>query len=103
MTEADLQRLVCDAASALGWHWMHCYPLRTANGWATPTSGPLGPGWPDLTLAHPRGRLLAVELKAERGVVSAEQLAVHAVLKAAGLDVHIVRPSTVDAFLEVLR
>lgn len=104
MSEADLQRMVTDAASLLGWQWVHAYPLRTAAGWATPLSGPLGEGWPDLFLAHPKqGRLLAVELKAERGHVTGEQLAVHAVLIAAGLEVHIVRPSTVDTILEVLR
>lgn len=104
MSEADLQRLVTDAAAALGWHWLHVYPLRTAAGWATPTSGSLGEGWPDLLLAHPRqGRLLAIECKAERGHVTGDQLAVHAVLIAAGLDVQIVRPSTLDTFLETLR
>ncbi len=104
MSEADLQRVVTDAATALGWHWVHFRPARTAHGWSTPVSGPLGAGFPDLFLARPRdGRLLALELKSAKGSPSVDQLAVHAVLIAAGLDVRIVRPSDVDTILEVLR
>jgi hypothetical protein len=35
MTEADLQRLVTDAATALGWHWVDFRPARTPHGWST--------------------------------------------------------------------
>ena len=52
ITEAELQRLVTDAASALGWQWLHVRPGRTLSGWITPTSGPLGQGWPDLTMVQ---------------------------------------------------
>jgi hypothetical protein len=104
VTEHDLQRLVTDAASVLGWHWVHFRPAQTAHGWRTPVQGPLGEGWPDLFLARPRdGRLLAVELKSDKGTVTADQLAVHAVLIAAGLDVRVVRPADVDTLLEDLR
>lgn len=104
MSEADLQRLVTDAAAALGWHWLHVYPLRTAAGWATPTSGSLGEGWPDLLLAHPKqGRILALELKAAKGTVSADQLPVLATLAASGMECHVVRPADLDATLERLR
>ncbi len=54
MSEADLQRLVTDAASALGWWWVHVRPGRTTNGWRTPVSGPLGEGLPDLFFVDPR-------------------------------------------------
>ena len=40
---------------------------------------------------------------AESAPLTREQLAVHAVLLGAGLDVRIVRPTDVDALLEVLR
>ena len=104
MSEGDLQRLITDAATALGWHWVHFRPARTARGWSTPVSGPLGEGWPDLFLAHPRqGRLMAIECKGPKTPVSTSQLGVHAVLVAAGLEVHTVRPSDIDTILEVLR
>lgn len=94
MSEADLQRLISDAASALGWRWLHIYPLRTRARWATPVAGSLGEGFQDLFLCLPRQRrLLAIELKAARGTVSAEQLTTHALLVASGLEVLIVRPA----------
>lgn len=103
MSEADLQRLVTDAASRLGWYWQHTHPLRTRDGWATPTSGSLGEGWPDLFLAHPKQRrLLAIELKAAKGTVTTEQLLTHSILVASGLEVLIVRPADIDATLRIL-
>ena len=104
MSEAELQKLLTDAAELYGWGWVHFRPGRTAHGWSTPVSGPLGQGWPDIVLAHPRQRrVLAIECKSDNGHVSAEQLAVHAWLMASGIEVHIVRPSDIDDALEVLR
>lgn len=104
MSEADLQRLVTDAAAVLGWTWLHVRAGRTARGWAVPVSGPLGAGWPDLVLVRPRdGRLLFLELKAASGRTTPAQDAVHATLRAAGLDVRVVRPADLDGLLEALR
>ena len=51
-------------AHAFGWKVHHCRPLRRADGrWQTPISGDAG--FVDLVLAK-QGRLLFVELKAER-------------------------------------
>ncbi len=104
MTEAELQRLVTDAATALGWSWMFVRPARTLTGWVTPTTGPLGAGWPDLTLIRAKDqRTLLLELKSAKGVVSAVQATTHETLRAAGLDVRVVRPRDIDALLELLR
>jgi hypothetical protein len=43
-TETDLQRLLTDAASLLGWSWTHFRPAQTAHGRTTPVQGPLGRG-----------------------------------------------------------
>jgi hypothetical protein len=104
ITEAELQRLVVDAASLLGWSWLHVRPGRTLTGWVTPTTGPLGLGWPDLTLIRARDRrVLLLELKAAKGVVSAVQATCHELLRSAGLDVRVVRPRDIDALLDLLR
>lgn len=82
VTEADFQRQVTDLATALGWAWAHWRPLQNRRGmWQVPVEGPLGAGWPDLTLVRVRDRrLLFVELKRELGTVSADQAAVLAAL-----------------------
>jgi hypothetical protein len=67
-------------------------------------SGPLGAGWPDLVLVRPRDqRVLHLELKTAKGVVSAIQATTHELLRSAGLDVRVVRPRDIDALLELLR
>jgi hypothetical protein len=77
VTEADLQRAVTDLAELLGYEWAHFRPARTEKGWRTPVSGPLGAGWPDLVLVRERDcRLLFLELKGERGKLSAAQVRV---------------------------
>jgi hypothetical protein len=104
MTEADLQRLVTDAAELYGWSWAHFRPAQTARGWRTPVSGPIGRGFPDLIMVRGRDkRLMFVELKADKGVMSTYQDDVIGQLVAAGQTVHIVRPQTFDAFLEELQ
>lgn len=84
MTEAELQRLVTDLATALGWKWVHFRPGRTERGWRTPVEGPLGAGWPDLVLVRTGAsirELLFVELKGSRGSFSVMQNAVEHVLR----------------------
>ena len=55
---------VTDLATVYGWRWAHFRPAKTARGWRTPVSGPLGKGWPDLVLVRDRdGRMLFAELK----------------------------------------
>ena len=104
VTEAELQQLVTDAASVLGWSWLHIRPARTMHGWRVPIEGPLGAGFPDLVLVRPRDqRLLLLEMKAAKGVVSAAQATCHALLRSAGLDVRVVRPHDADAVPDLLR
>ena len=104
VTEAELQQLVTDAATAYGWSWLHIRAGRTMHGWRVPIEGPLGAGFPDLALVRPRDRrVMLLELKAAKGVVSAIQATKHELLRCAGLDVRVVRPGDVDALFEVLR
>lgn len=72
LSEAEFQRQVTDLATMLGWSWAHFRPARTSHGWRTPVSGPLGAGWPDLTLI--RGdRIIFAELKSDRGRPTPDQ------------------------------
>lgn len=104
MSEAAFQRQVTGLAQLLGWHWAHFRPGRTERGWATPVSGPIGAGFPDLVLARPRdGRLLFAELKRDGGRTTPQQEAVLDVLRQSGAEVRVWRPSDIDAIAEELR
>jgi hypothetical protein len=101
ISERDWQRQVTDAAELFGWTWVHFRPARTERGWRTPVSGPLGKGWPDLTLI--RERVVYVELKAQGARLTPEQQAVHEALVRAGAEVQFWRPSDLNAAVDVLR
>jgi hypothetical protein len=90
MTEADFQRTVIDALKAYGWRFFH-----DSVAWRS------DPGYPDLTCVNTlqRGRTLWVELKTERGKLSAAQESWRDDLLAAGHEWRLVRPSDFDAFL----
>lgn len=105
-TEAEWQATVIDYAHLTGWRVAHFRPAKTERGWRTAVSAD-GKGFPDLTLVR-RGRLIFVELKAERGRLTPEQiewltaLEVCALARAEGLEVYCWRPSDWDAVREVL-
>lgn len=102
LREEDWQRRVTDLADLRGWMWLHLRPARTTKGWRTPISGPLGAGWPDLILA--RGpRLLAVELKSERGrVTPAQRTVLDTLALIPGVETLIARPADWDRVQQVL-
>lgn len=82
VAERDFQRQVCDLAELLGWSWCHWRPLRNSRGiWQVPVEGPLGKGWPDLTLVRARDRrLIFAELKREAEDPKPDQVAVLEIL-----------------------
>lgn len=99
MNEAELQRTVLDAARLGGWIVHHSRPALTSTGrWVTPLSG--DPGLPDLILV--RERVLWLELKSERGVVSTHQTVWIGQLRKAGQDVRVVRPADLDGIVAEL-
>lgn len=91
-TEAAFQAQVIELATLCGWESMHVRRTRgrTRRGvkWLTATSVD---GWPDVVLWRP-GEFLMVELKTDKGRLTAEQAAVHRSLRAAGVDVRVWRP-----------
>lgn len=60
------------------------------------------PGWPDLILCRPP-RIIAVELKSDKGRVRPEQDEWLAVLEACGVKSYIWRPRDIEHVMEVLR
>lgn len=73
ISEAEFMRQVTDLASHLGWRWLHIERMGNAQGrWRTPVSGPLGIGFPDLMMIR-RGKVIFIELKAQRGMLTREQ------------------------------
>jgi hypothetical protein len=91
--ERDFQRSVMELAELSGWETLHCRTSMQQGRYLTATTGTMAKGWPDLVLVHWRyAALLFVELKADRGQVTADQGRVHDVLIAAGLEVRVWRP-----------
>jgi hypothetical protein len=103
LTEEDFQVEVIQTAHASGWKAAHFRPALTARGFRTPVTGD-GAGFPDLVLVHPRHGVIFVELKTERGTISAEQLAWQHRLQVAGARAYIWRPHDLrDSVIIALR
>lgn len=83
MSEADLLTAVLDLCRVLHLRTAHFRPAKTEKGWRTAVSGD-GKGFPDLIIVG--SRLIARELKAERGRLSPEQVAWRGALFIAGVD-----------------
>ncbi len=91
MTEKDWQKQVIDLARLFGFRVFHPWlSIRSEK------------GWPDLALFRP-GRFLLAELKTETGKLPASQESMIADLRAAGVEVHVWRPTDLDHVVEVLR
>ena len=94
MSEARLLAAVCSRARRSGWLVFHCADSRRS----------IGPGFPDLVLAHERQRrVIFAELKTEAGGASYEQEVWLTVLFAAGAEVALWRPGDLDEVAGVLR
>lgn len=92
VTEKDLQKAILEAAGALGWEWHHeTYSMGTK------------PGYPDLTLVHPRYGVVWLELKASNGTVKPAQVLWIERLQAAGQRAYIVFPWHQDIVLSLLQ
>jgi hypothetical protein len=92
MSEAELLSNVIALAEHLKWRAVHFRPGMNRRGvWATAMSGSQAAGWPDLTLC--RDRLIAVELKADKGRLTPAQSDWAAALVNAGVEYHCWRPA----------
>lgn len=74
ISEVQFMAQVTELAELRGWQWVHFRPGRTAHGWRTPVSGPLGKGWPDLFLIRAKDRrIIFAELKKDGALPTPEQ------------------------------
>lgn len=100
-TEAEYETTIIEAARLGGWLVHAERPARTARGWRTPIRGHVG--WPDLFLAHPGRRPLALELKRKPNKPTPEQASWLLVLELAGIDARLVHvPDDLDALVAEL-
>ena len=90
MSEQDLLDNTIELAHLFGWHVAHFRPAMTKHGWRTPVSAD-GAGFPDCVLV--RDRLIAAEIKSQRGVTSDAQKDWLATLSNATVEVYVWRPS----------
>ena len=107
LTEAQWATTVEGLLDAYGWRWCHFRPARTERGWRTAISGKKG--FPDYAAARDSlgyfgpARFILLELKSESGRMSPEQQEWHDMLKAAGAEVIVARPSDYERLVEVLK
>jgi hypothetical protein len=102
MSERDLQRMVLDLARLTGWRVHHTLPAMQPSGrWITPLQGDAG--LPDLLLVK-GGRLLALELKAQRRKPTDAQRAWLADLGSVpGVVARVIRPSDWPEVVQLLQ
>ena len=102
MTEAEWAGQIIETARWLDWRVAHFRPALTARGYRTPVQGD-GAGFPDLVCV--RGpRLLAVELKAEKGRLAPAQLDwLQRFAAVQSVEAHVWRPADRDAAERILR
>lgn len=92
-SESELQRKINKWARDNGFPILSLRQTRQARGL-------LSPGWPDITLLLPGGRVVFIELKAGKGRLSDEQKALHAQARYLGHEIHEVR--SFKRFLEIV-
>lgn len=89
ISETAFMNTVIQAAEALGWQVYHTHDSRRSQ-----------KGFPDVVMIR-RGRLVVVELKTEKGVVTREQQAWLELFRSAGVPAYVWRPS--DQWQEILQ
>lgn len=92
VSEKVFMRQVLDAARLLGWSCYHTFDSRRS-----------APGFPDLFCVREGGPLLAVECKTEKGRLSEWQRRWLDLLRSAGIDTRVWRPSDWDEIETTLR
>jgi hypothetical protein len=102
MTENELKDIVISVAKRYGWLIHHDLPAQNNRGrWLTNIQGDAG--FPDLLMVHPvSGKILAVELKSERGKLSPLQKRWLMAFDAGGIFNSVWKPSDMEYILYTL-
>ena len=103
ISEAHLEEWLLDLIQVTHWHSVHIRPAMRRDGtWISPVAGE-GKGYPDWSLFKPGHYPVLVELKAEDGKLSPEQVAWGVVLKQCkGVRYVLLRPSNRDELEAIL-
>jgi len=101
-SERDCQQTIVDAARLLGYRVLAIRPSADQRGrWKSPIQG--DPGYPDLTLVHPRAGVMFVELKRAPNRLEADQVAWRDAMRAANACWLLVWvPELLDEFCQLL-
>ncbi len=91
--ESVLQAKIVAHAKSKGWPCLSFRQSKKARGY-------LEPGWPDLTLCLPNGRVIFIELKGGKGVLKDKQRLMLAMMKILGHEVCIIK--SFKRFLEIV-
>ena len=108
MPEAQLQDAVIQLLHLFRFRVAYFGAARTKDGWVTPVRAD-GKGWPDIVAVLPGfttpGRVLYVELKADKGTLSPEQHQWLEMLSACPGEVYLWRPQNLqdDTITRILR
>ena len=100
MSEDDLLSAVLDLCKVRHWRTLHIRPLRTVHGWRTAVQGD-GVGFPDI-IAIRGSRMIAAELKSDKGKTTAEQDAWLEAFRLYGAEAYTWRPYQLQAIAAVL-
>ncbi len=99
-SESDFQKQVIQLARLYKWKVAHFRAAMNRRGqWSTPVQAD-GAGFPDLLMV--RDRVIAAELKSEKGKTSPEQDEWIAQFRTAGIEAFVWKPADWDAIVEVL-
>jgi len=102
--EKELLRYVEELATVYGWDLYHQVDTGACLHCHRPSfSKRIGPGFPDLVLAHPKGRLIFAELKSQRGAIREAQAHWLEILDQQGREVYLWRPSDMDDIAQILQ
>ena len=104
ISEKDLDRYVKDLAKVYGWSLYHQVDSVFCPTCRKPSfSKKDGPGFPDLVMSHPNGRLIFVELKSQKGTLRPGQPEWLQLLhRGKGREVYLWRPSDMDTISQIL-
>lgn len=102
MSEREWQEQVIDVAHMHGWMVAHFRRVTIKNGGHTTPVQADGAGYPDLTMAHPVGGVIFVELKAAKGRLTEEQKRWRDQLQAAGARWYVWKPRDWNTVVGVL-
>ena len=108
ISEKDFQNQIIDAAHLLGYRVAHFRPAMNRRGqWMTAVAAD-GAGFPDMVLVRPEpdgGRLIFMEVKGAKGIISEAQQAWLSALEFTSAEVYVWRVGkiTIEEIVEILR